>query len=859
MTQFATPSTINAAALMKLLEVHPIPGSVYAVNSPDAGDIAAVASDHYGTDADGFMSLLDPSGPRTKDAFCLAWWGKPYAQCFNEILLTERFVQWIRQSSDHEDPAGSGSFYLNYLGGDTLDTCVVTQSGFDNGRRFWVGSDYYINGPNAVDLATNEFISGALPNRNHMTNEFKNGEVDKWGATRSADALGAGFRTMAGPNLTPAFRPNQTTYPNTLYWNLAVSPSLAPSRVLYVGAWLTTFPGGGGALDHQVEDSHILHINGFGTVSETATFNVGPGSNFYICDIVEDTSFDYVYGREFVPKFGNFTPNYFEDEATITSYMTVARTPHGSLMSTAHVGGVFSTYQFWNGTAWISSIASLARLKDTNGNDIAGDAGVAKLGTNNYILVAQDYLEREKRCYRSTIPEGPWDHYITIPAPPFGLNYFGVGEHRGQLHTKIHPDFPAPDGHVMTMAAPLSAATPGRHILDGGTSYFLAVPEPGFDINPPVISAPATLNPPVQVQLVIQNVQMPVITIPALIQEPTHLLTVLFTVPSITATATVQSPTITLNQATISPNVINAAAILYSPSVFNVITLIRSTAAISDDAYEEPGHAPVINNIDIVANIVGMRVGLRFNDVQIPMGANVVTSTVDLVLSQGTSKNDAEGIWYGEDVDNALTFTTTDGNLDNRVTTNASALWTDNDLGGLGAVVTSSDLSLIVEEIIARPGWTSGNSLVLIYDHNSAVDKLQFASFENVTYDAPKLTVNYLSSATVLTPASITAIATMNAPSIAAVIDPGVITVVTSMQTPALLKSLQDILLSKIDAGAFLFAPTVVNASVAAGISVTFRDPINAAGFIDPDSSTRFIDPLTTATFAESHTVTFQE
>lgn len=858
MTQTSTPGTINAAALLKLLEIHPIPGSVYAVNSPTLTTLTNCALDHYGTDADGMMELLDPAGPRTNDEFCLAWWGKPFAQCYNEILLTERFVQWIRQSSDHEDPANSGSFYLNYLGGDCLDTCIVTQTGQDQNRRFWVGSDYYINGTNAVDLAINEFLTGTLPNRNHLTNEFKNTEVDKWGATRSADALGAGFRTMSGPNLTPAFTPNQTTYPSTLYWNLAVSPSVSVSRVLYVGAWLTTFPGGGGALDHQVEDSHILHINGFGTVSETATFDVGPGGKFYICDIVEDTSFDYVYGREFVPQFGDFSPNYFDDELTVTSFTTVARTPHGSLMATGHTGGTFTTYQFWSGTSWTSSIANLARLEDTNGNDIAGDCGIAKLGTSNYVLVAQDYFELEKRCYRSTTPEGPWSHYYTIPAPPFGIDYFGVGDHRGQLHTKVHPDFPSPDGHVMTMAAPLSAATPGRHILDGGTPYFLAVPEPGLDVKPPLINAAATVHSPIQVQLVIQYVQPPVIAVPSLTQEPQHLISLIFGMPSISTAVTMQAPVVGINLAAISPATINVATTVYSTSVFNVITVTRSVSQGNDDGYEEPGFAPVLTDTDLYWNKVGIYIGLRFQDIQVPQGATIVTAALSLVISEG-AKNDAEGLFYAEDVDNAVTFGGTDGNIDTRTTTGVSVSWTANDLGITGATAVSPNIGPVIQEVLDRAGWASGNSLVILYVHNSDIDKLQIAAFEHATHAAPLLTIHYLSSALIVSPGSISATASVKTPGIGAIIDPGTITVVTSMHAPSVTLFEQLVQTNKIDAGSFLYAPIVVNSVIAVGVPVSFRDPLAATTVSDPVNVASLNDPTIRVGFGDDHDIVFQE
>jgi hypothetical protein len=764
----------------------------------------------------------------------------------------------MRQASNHEDPSNNGSLYLKYLGGHVLDTCLVTQTGGDNNRRFWIGSDYYADGVNTVDLSTNEFIATSSAISNHVTNEFKNSEVDTHSVTRVADALGAGFRTMSGANLTSAVVPNQTTYPATIYGAVALSPSIASSRMLYIGAWLTKFPGGGGSLDRSINDSHILHINTSGAVSETATFDVGAGGKFYICDIVEDASFDYVYGREYVPGVGNFTPSHFENFATDTTYMTVARTPHGSLMSTEHTGGVFTTYQFWSGSVWQSAIANSGRMKDTNGNDIAGDAGVAKLATNSYILVAQKYLEQEKRCYKSTTPEGPWDHYITVPAPPFSANYFGAGDERVSLHTKVHPDFPAPDGYVMTMCAVLATSPIGRHVFEAGTPYFVAVPEPGLDIIPSVISASATLQMPAQVQRVIQYVQPAVITIPGLSQEPGVLISLVFTQPSISAAATIHGPTIVLGQSTVSVGVINAPATVSAPSMFNVFTVTRSIIQGSDDATEIPGSAPTIDDTELFANAIGVRLGFRFQDIQVPNSANVITAAINLVLGDG-AKNDAEGIWYGQAADNPGTFTITDGDIDGRAVTGTSVSWTNNDLGITGAVVDTPNLEVIVEEILNRPGWSSGNSMVFILDHNSNVDKLDIAAFENVTYDPASLTISYLSSATLITPGVITVSTTVPAASIGAIISPGTITVTTTVHAPSITLGIQFINLSRIDAGAFTWAPSVINTIVSVGVPVTFRDPVSAAAFVDPINKAALSDPNTRVGFNDDHDIVFQE
>jgi hypothetical protein len=67
--------------------------------------------------------------------------------------------------------------------------------------------------------------------------------------------------------------------------------------------------------------------------------------------------------------------------------------------------------------------------------------------------------------------------------------------------------------------------------------------------------------------------------------------------------------------------------------------------------------------------------------------------------------------------DTAATFAATSGNLTTRPTTSASAPWTPPDwptVGAAGTAQQTSDLSTVLQEVLNRPGWASGNALVLL-------------------------------------------------------------------------------------------------------------------------------------------------
>jgi hypothetical protein len=68
---------------------------------------------------------------------------------------------------------------------------------------------------------------------------------------------------------------------------------------------------------------------------------------------------------------------------------------------------------------------------------------------------------------------------------------------------------------------------------------------------------------------------------------------------------------------------------------------------------------------------------------------------------------------YCNDVDNANDFQTEQDVIE-RTRTSDSASWVANDIGK-DAYKNSPSLVLPVQEVISRPGWSSGNNLVFLY------------------------------------------------------------------------------------------------------------------------------------------------
>jgi hypothetical protein len=109
-------------------------------------------------------------------------------------------------------------------------------------------------------------------------------------------------------------------------------------------------------------------------------------------------------------------------------------------------------------------------------------------------------------------------------------------------------------------------------------------------------------------------------------------------------------------------------------------------------------------------------VGLRFRNVELPRGAEILSARVHFTADEvdsGTARLTIEG----EASDDADAFDRVDGDVTSRPRTTSSVLWKPaawTSSGASKAAQRTRDLSELVQEIVDRPGWSLGNALVLI-------------------------------------------------------------------------------------------------------------------------------------------------
>lgn len=108
--------------------------------------------------------------------------------------------------------------------------------------------------------------------------------------------------------------------------------------------------------------------------------------------------------------------------------------------------------------------------------------------------------------------------------------------------------------------------------------------------------------------------------------------------------------------------------------------------------------------------------GLRWTDVLIPNGATILNATIQFHVDSENPDLPVVVRFKGHDIDNAPIFTTTDFDITSRTNTTAFVDWDIPDWVSThdeGPAQLTPNLATIVQEIVDRPGWLSGNAMVI--------------------------------------------------------------------------------------------------------------------------------------------------
>jgi len=139
--------------------------------------------------------------------------------------------------------------------------------------------------------------------------------------------------------------------------------------------------------------------------------------------------------------------------------------------------------------------------------------------------------------------------------------------------------------------------------------------------------------------------------------------------------------------------------------------------------------------------------GARFLNVTVPKGSTIDVAHLTLTVANNQTSLDLVSDIFGEDADDPVTFSD-QGNFRGRTRTSATVAFdlVDTDYND-NEEVNLTDMAAIVQEIIDRSGWSSGNAMVFFVEDDGSAAAAA-SSFSSDQHDddnagAPKLHIEY--------------------------------------------------------------------------------------------------------------------
>jgi len=194
--------------------------------------------------------------------------------------------------------------------------------------------------------------------------------------------------------------------------------------------------------------------------------------------------------------------------------------------------------------------------------------------------------------------------------------------------------------------------------------------------------------------------------------------------------------------------------LLFSVTVYFSFGQVTSTFYITDgndDVNEEISHKPDFNKEFLkfgrTSNNLTLRIGLRYQNVTIPKGAEILSAYIQFTSSHDLDDTVTMRI-FGEKSANAAPFENLESEIYSRPVTDAIVMWTTQNWQNFipGPDQKTPDLKEIIQEIIDQDGWNAGNAMhIKMYKYSFGPDSLLACAYEYMgEFYAPQLQVEYI-------------------------------------------------------------------------------------------------------------------
>jgi hypothetical protein len=165
--------------------------------------------------------------------------------------------------------------------------------------------------------------------------------------------------------------------------------------------------------------------------------------------------------------------------------------------------------------------------------------------------------------------------------------------------------------------------------------------------------------------------------------------------------------------------------------------------ASTDDAEQKAGStfSTTSPDLDLVFETTFQTIGLRFVGIDIPNGVVVTNAYIQFTADESRSGPTRIRV-RAEASDNAQSFSTS-SDVISRPRSDNEVLWYPPNweaVGDAGSDQRTSDLSVLVQEIVNRPGWQQGNAIVILFE---GYGRRAAESYDGSPADAPVLHLEY--------------------------------------------------------------------------------------------------------------------
>jgi hypothetical protein len=188
-------------------------------------------------------------------------------------------------------------------------------------------------------------------------------------------------------------------------------------------------------------------------------------------------------------------------------------------------------------------------------------------------------------------------------------------------------------------------------------------------------------------------------------------------------------------------------------SAYNIEQEIRVRVSDDKDDVEEGDGGKMYltsTDLELINDSGDQTVGLRFQNVVVPRGATITGAHVQFYADE-VSTGGCELTIQGQAADDAAAFTDSSYDISSRPKTTAAEIWDPPDwqtVGEAGPDQRTPDISGVIQEIVDRDGWNSGNAMAIIITGSGTRTA---ASYGGAGARAATLEVKYASSVAIPT------------------------------------------------------------------------------------------------------------